>query len=137
MGFSFKKMKKSFNQNYNPFSSDFDTKKALINIGTLGAAGGYEMIAEATGEGLSEAGKEIGRGYENFKKDVEAGMRLSGATGDSPFSSDTPSLTEAEAQGLAEVRDPRKRKGKGTGKEQGFGTLTDSGQMDSQPSLIG
>lgn len=51
----FSKAKKTFNQNVNPFSSDFNEKKALFNVFTLG----YYSAAENTAETAGTAGSAL------------------------------------------------------------------------------
>lgn len=67
MGF-FKKIGKTFNQNYNPFSSDFNEKKALFNVLSGGAYGLQEMSIETSGEAgsalLDSTGYQLGSGDE-------------------------------------------------------------------------
>jgi hypothetical protein len=116
-----KKYKKSFNQNYNPFSSDFDSKKGLNNLATFGYAG----VAEVASEALGDLGGNTTRELKRFSDDIQRGFGKMSSLGDD-------SLTEPEAAATRELYDPRRR----SNKKKQQGSLT-TGQTDTQPSLIG
>jgi len=124
-----KKIGKTLSQTFNPFSSDFDSKKALMALGTLGGSAAAEVGLEASGEVLKQTGTEIGRGLGNFGQDVKAGLDLSGLTGNSPLKSE--GNTEKK---VSEAIDPRRRLKKGKTGTENFGTLTNN---EGTPSLIG
>lgn len=113
---------------FNPFHDDFDGKKSLLALGTLGTSVAAEAALELTGEGLKRGVEDTGKMFGQTQRLLERGYN-DGLTGGREKQAKTPAQQEA----TRELYDPRRRRqGGGTN----FASLT-TGQFDTQPSLIG
>ena len=115
MAFNFKKIGKSLNKYYNPFSDDFNLSDSLLNLGTSGIMSAVEIGAEASGEALK--GTSMAKKFSNSSKGDE-GSPLAG-----------PSQSEIEEQ------ERQKERARAMNKQRGSPGRSQSVLSQSSPSM--